>query len=385
MIKISDKKIVIVTHYLVYGAPQALREYLMTQGVGKLIFIAHPLQADGVKSYIEIIKNGAVLNKNDSKFRTKTSLLNYFLEFFLTFKWFFSQKGKFDLWVGVDSLNAFSGIVFRKLGKVGKVIYYTIDYVPDRFYNKVLNNFYHWLDKFCVKHADETWNVSYRIAEGREKTRGLKQSIYNKQKVVPIGVWFDRVKRLPFEKIKKHQLFFVGNLSETQGVQMVLEAMPEIIKEIPDFHFLIVGGGVYENALKNKAKELNLENHIIFVGWIKDRKKLDDIMADSAIAIAMYVKAKDCLSYYADPTKLKDYLSAGLPILLTDVPHNAYDIEKNKCGIIINYDKDSICQAVVSLMKDEKKLKECRENAISYIKQFDWSLIFEHNLKRILL
>lgn len=382
---IFNKKIVIATHYLVYGAPQALREYLMMQRVGKLIFIAHPLQIDGTKSYIEIIKDGVVLNKKDSKFRTKIFLLNYFSEVFLTLKWFFLQKEKFDLWIGVDLLNTFSGIILRKLGKVGKVIYYTIDYVPERFSNKVLNNIYHWLDKFCLRNADETWNVSYRITEGREKIRGLKQSIYNKQKVVPIGVWFNMAKRLPFEKIKKHQLFFVGNLSETQGVQMVLEAMPEIIKEIPDFHFLIVGGGDYGNVLKSKTKELNLENHTTFTGWIKDRKKLDEIIADSALAIAMYVKIKDCISYYADPTKLKDYLSAGLPVLLTDVPHNAYDIEKNKCGVIINYDKDSIRQTVVGLMKDEKKLKEYRENAVNYVKQFDWSLIFEPNLERVLL
>ncbi|KKQ53549.1 MAG: hypothetical protein US70_C0002G0037 [Parcubacteria group bacterium GW2011_GWD2_38_11] len=377
---ISKSRIVIATHYLVYGAPQALREYLIDQKINRLLFIAHPLQIDQTKSYCEKIKNGEIICKNETKIRSRRQIANYFLEIFLSIKWFLSEKEKFDMWIGVDPLNALIGIFIKKIKRVNRVVYYTIDYVPQRFTNKTLNNFYHWIDKFCVKNADEVWNVSCRIAEGRENVRGLKMDLYCNQKVVPIGVWFDRVKKLPFEQIKKHQLLFVGNLLEKQGVQLVLDAMPDIIKEIPDFHFLIVGGGEYEDILKNKVAELRLENSVTFAGWIKERKELDQIMADSALAIAMYDSKKDNFTYYADPTKLKDYLSAGLPILLTDLPHNAKEIENNKCGKIIFYDKDQISQSVIQLMKDENNLKEYRMNATAYIKKFDWSIIFKNNL-----
>ena len=40
---IFNKKIIIGTHYLVYGAPQALREYLIKHRIKKLFFIAYPL------------------------------------------------------------------------------------------------------------------------------------------------------------------------------------------------------------------------------------------------------------------------------------------------------------------------------------------------------
>jgi len=381
--EIKDKKIIIATHYLVYGAPQALREYLIQEKTAKLVFIAHPLQINETKSYREIIEKGVVVKKDESGLRTKTEVLNYFLEFFLTCRWVFREKEKYDLWVGVDSLNALAGIFFRCIGKVKKVAFYTIDYVPERFGNKWLNDLYHWIDKFCVAHADEVWNVSYRIAEGREKVRGLSREKYSNQKIVPIGIWFERIKRLPFSEIKKHQLLFVGNLLEKQGVQLVLRAVPEIIETIPDFHFLIVGGGEYEEQLKNKVRELKLEPHVTFTGWIKEREKLDQMMADSAISIAMYDKEKDTFTYYADPTKLKDYLSAGLPILLTDVPHNAKEIEENGCGKIIDYDKNQIAAAVSALMRDEETLRQYRENALTYIKQFNWDVIFKKNLERI--
>lgn len=344
-----NKNVIIATHSLVYGAPQALRDYLKIKKIDTL-FIDHPLFGNPIS--------------------WGWGLLDAF--------W---QVGRYkktiDLYIGVDSLNAIVGIILKKIGKVKKIVYYTIDYVPQRFTNPILNSIYHFLDKLCLIYADETWNVSPRISEAREKYKGLKQSIYNKQKVVPIGIWYDKVKRLPFSKIKKHQLFFLGHLLESAGVQVVLKAMPRIIKTIPDFHFLIVGGGNYEQTLKEMARRLKLEKHVTFTGWIKDRNRLDRIMADSAIAVALYDKKTSKTTYYSDPTKLKDYLSAGLPIVLTDLPHNAYEIVHHKCGIIVDYDVGEIAQAVLSLMKDERKLKQFRMNALTYIKNYDWSLIFK--------
>lgn len=374
------KNVVIATHYMVYGAPQALREYFIIQKIPYLLFIAHPLKLDGSRSFVEKIVKGKQLNQSELPLRTGVGVINYFLDIFFSFLWTLIDPHHFSLYIGVDPLNALAGLVLKKLGKVDKVIFYTIDFSPMRFENKWLNDLYHGLDKFCLTHADETWNVSDRIAEGREKVRGLKRTTYTTQKIVPIGIWYDRVKRMPFAQIKKHQLLFVGNLLEKQGVQLVLDAMPAIIKQIPDFHFMIVGGGEYEDVLRKKVKQMKLDTHVTFTGWIRDREELDTMMADSAIAIAMYDKKLDTFTYYADPTKLKDYLSAGLPILLTDVPHNAEEIEKAGCGTIINYDKDEIAQQVIRLMKDSQDLKRSRENALKYIKKFEWSTIFDKAL-----
>jgi len=380
---ISKAKIFIFTHSLVYGAPQALRDYLIGKEVELLIFISHPLQTRGTNSSFEIIKRGKKIKTGMSRLRTGLPIANYFIEVALNIYWGMTKIKKVDLLVGVDPLNCLSGVILKKMGLVKKLIYYSIDFVPKRFTNPVLNYIYHQIDKICLSSSDETWNVSPRIAEGREKISGLKKAKYKNQKVVPIGVWTKKVKRLPFSKIKKHQLIFVGNLLEKQGVQIVLDAMSKIIKEIPDFHFLIVGGGEYESTLRQKVQKLHLNNSVTFTGWIKDRSKLDTIMSDSALAIAMYDKKKDTFTYYADPTKLKDYLSAGLPILLTDVPHNSQEINDMKCGMIIKYDEQSISKAVVSIMKDEKTLINYRKNATHYIKLFDWNNIFDKIFRNI--
>lgn len=380
---ISKTRAVIATHFLVYGAPQALREYFLTNGIKELFVISHPLKIDGSRSSIEICDNKKTCRTETAYMRSKFNLLNYILEPTLSLYWFIKFIRKSDLYVGVDPLNCLLGVLLKRMRAIDKLIYYTIDYVPQRFSNKLLNRIYHKVDEICLSNSDETWNVSPRIAEGRERYGRLSVKRYKNQKVVPIGVWMNRVRRLPYEKIKKHQLLFVGNLLEKQGVQIVLEAIPDIVKQIPDFHFLIVGGGDYESTLRDKVERLKIKKYVTFTGWIKDRSKLDEIMADSALAIAMYDRDKDTFTYYADPTKLKDYLSAGLPILLTDVPFNAHDIEKHKCGVIIEYNKKTIVKSITSMLSNEKRLIQYRDNAIQYISEYDWGSIFSEAIKTI--
>jgi len=296
--------------------------------------------------------------------------------------WVVGSREKFDLFVGVDNLNTLAGLILKHFGRVRKVIYYTIDYSPIRFKNKLLNYIYHKIDSLCVRYADIVWNVSPRIAKGRKKLFGI--NYYDKQKLVPIGVWTKKIKHIPFGQVKKHQMLFLGNLIEKQGVQIVLYAIPDILKKIPDFHFLIIGGGEYKKELERIVDRLKIKNYVTFTGWIKDREGLDKMLSESACAIAPYNPDKADFTYYADPTKIKDYLSAGLPVILTDTSHNAREMEQEKCGVLINYHKEDIIKAVIDLMRNNNKLKLYRDNSIKYIRQYNWNLIFTYNLKDVL-
>lgn len=386
MTSLKDKKIIIATHYLLYGAAQAFRDYLNSKKINTLLYIALPLVTQRNAYFISYEKGKQMSEKIINRGKA-IPVFDYFIDFLQTV-WFVSVqqphtnpllKGEGTVYIGVDGLNCLAGLLLKKFGKVKKVIFYSIDFVPIRFPNKLLNAIYHNIEIFCVKHADECWNVSPRIAEGRETFLHLSQKEYA-QKVVPIGIWNKDIKKRPFHQIKKHQVLFIGHLLEKQGVQMVLEAIPLIIKKVPDFTFIIVGGGEYEERLKQLVATLHIAKYVEFTGWIKDRKKIDEMMSKSAIAVATYKPEKEKLynfTYYADPTKLKDYLGAGLPIVLTDISYNAQEIAEKKCGILVEYTKSDIAKAIITLLQEETQLKKYRKNALEYAQSFDWEKIFD--------
>ena len=104
---ISEKKFAISTHYLIYGAPQALRDYLIQNKAGELLYISIPLFADGNRIYFEKIKKGRPVEKRESRLRTRFVLVNYLIGFFFTLKKCIESGKKIDVFIGVDNLNAF--------------------------------------------------------------------------------------------------------------------------------------------------------------------------------------------------------------------------------------------------------------------------------------
>jgi phosphatidyl-myo-inositol dimannoside synthase len=66
----------------------------------------------------------------------------------------------------------------------------------------------------------------------------------------------------------KKILLTVGRLVERKGIDMTLRALPSILERVPDAHYLIVGTGEYEPALRALVDELQLGAHVTFTGRV---------------------------------------------------------------------------------------------------------------------
>lgn len=384
---LANKRIIVATHVYTDGPAQALRDYLKKNKTAKLLFIGHPLFFNPMlkDSGYEFYEDGQMKKASYPEIKRLPAIFSYFRSFILNIIWSIKFSRKWDLYVGSNNLNALSGIILKWLGAVNKTVYYVVDYTPQRFNNKLVNSIYHVNDRFCVKNCDETWNLSNRMEEARKEYFGF----YNfKQRTVPMGIWLDRIKQPEFREIEKHNLVFMGHILKKQGIQHVLEAIPAIIKEIPDFKFTVIGTGDYLEALRQQAKYLDIADRVKFTGYVEKHQDIELMLAKCAVAILMYEKYLDnghlSWAHFADSGKIKSYLACGLPIILNDVPPNALELKKRQCAVIVSPDKETIAQTVIRMMKDEEILMRYRKNAINYSREFDWNLIFKNNLERIL-
>lgn len=383
----SGKKIALSTHYLIYSASQALRDYLRNEG-SSLVYISHPLPGlnPDMKehSYCEFSKGKRITHKKKALFRFNLLPLTMLYEFYLSLRWLIASKEKFDLYIGVDNFNALMGLILKVFGKVDKVVYYAIDYFPTRYTNKMLNNLYHYIDKICVKYSDETWNVSNKMILARKKHNKMDPKKYNRQYEVPIGIWYDSAPRKVFSKINKEKLIFVGHLVSHMGVDLVIESLPAVIKKIPNIKLEIIGGGEELENLRKLAEKLMVQKNIHFWDWVRDRNKLEEIMSDGAVGLATFnTKILDDKVKNADPGKIKDYMLLGMPVIVTGAISTAEVLSKNKCAIVISYDKKELSGAIIGLLSDDKRLKEYRNNALTYVRQFDYGNLFSENLERV--
>ena len=75
-------------------------------------------------------------------------------------------------------------------------------------------------------------------------------------------------KRIKLGLENKKIIISVGRLVHRKGQDKLIEAMPMIIKRIPNAHLLLVGEGPYREHLENLVRKLNLQENVTFAGRI---------------------------------------------------------------------------------------------------------------------
>ncbi|MFC2149404.1 glycosyltransferase [Candidatus Auribacterota bacterium] len=376
------KETAIVGHVTeVYGPVQALKNYLERKK-RDFLFVAVPFSYTTLeRAYAEHYRSGEISKEipgprnPDIK---KLYIPYYFRSALFTFFQVAGRKKKVGLYVGIDNLNAFIGLVLKKLGYVDEVAYYVIDYTKNRFILSFFNKIYHAVDRICVKHADYIWNISDRIADVR-KEQGVPP---NKNLVVNVGVELEKIRHCPDPEKDKNILAAVSHLTESKGIQLVIDTIAEVKEKVPAAKLHIIGTGPYESELKRMVKDKKVEDCVSFLGPM-DHNTLFSYLPKCGIALATYTEDPDSITYYADPTKPKEYLACGLPIIITKVPWIAEEVEKRPMGVAIRYNKAELKDAIVKLMGDTAFYDECRKKALEFTSGLSWDGIYDKTFSKM--
>lgn len=374
----NERNVVVVSHKVVHQPDDDLVLYLNNKKYANILHIMHSFaNAPDRKSKYVWYQHGKVIKEKETKdYRNLAEPFLYIKELYFTILWVVKSGITWDSYIGFDGLCVLFGNVLRFSHNVRKTIFWAIDFVPtDRFAFGIKNKIYQWINTNSCKNVDEMWDLSPRMAEGRKQFFGIKKSDYKKYRLVPYGLWLTRIKPVAYKDCEKQTLIFMGNLSRYQGLQLIVSALPKLLKKYPRIKLKVIGEGDYTEEVKKLSRELKVDKYCIFLGRIKDNILLEKEVAKCAISLATYLHEFDNIARYADPGKVKTYLACGVPVLTTDIPWNAKDIEKYKCGIITTESEKDIIKKIEFLL-DAKRNEIYRRNAMEYAKSFDFEMIF---------
>lgn len=107
----------------------------------------------------------------------------------------------------------------------------------------------------------------------------------------------------------------VGHLSPRKGFQRVLRVLPDLLREVPDTRFAVIGGkgGEGDNGpeLRRLATELGIAGHVIFTGPQPPERIVSWLQAAD-----LFVLASD---HEGCPNVVWEALACGLPVVATRV------------------------------------------------------------------
>jgi glycosyltransferase involved in cell wall biosynthesis len=234
------------------------------------------------------------------------------------------------------------------------------------------------IDKICIKYSDYVWFMNNRQFEIR-KERGYFDKMANNFCVVPSGVDEASIFSYPLKDIDVFSLVLLGVIGKAQGIDLVVESMPDIIENIPDFKLKIIGSGPYEKELKDKVKVMGLEGNVVFYGFVTSEEETRNIIGRSGAGVALYVPDPYACTRYADSGKAKVYLSCGVPVIITNVPYTALEIDQFKAGVMINYTRKEFVRAVFEILNQgTETLFEFKSNAVRLAKQYSTKVLMSN-------
>ena len=123
---------------------------------------------------------------------------------------------------------------------------------------------------------------------------------------------------------------YVGGIQMGRGIQTVLDAIPEILKEIPDFLFVVVGDGYASDYFRDLIKKRQLDDYVYWAGWIEHERIYSYIRA-CKIGIIPHLVTDHVNTTV--PNKIFDYMAQGLPVLATDAAPMKRILDQEGCGI----------------------------------------------------
>lgn len=227
------------------------------------------------------------------------------------------------------------------------------DYRDDYRGNKYKTLVYSNINRMVLKSFDYYVTVSQSFKD-MLKSRGFEG---NKIFVVYNGIDFDRtVTAMSREKILEkyelddvsHYVSIIGRFHKVKGHRVFLEACADVVKEVKDVRFILVGDGELREELEKYAGELGLKEHVKFAGWQ---------VPDEFI----YISDFTVMASYTESFPLVILESAFYKktVISTDVGGVSKLVEDGVNGYLVNPgDSLAMAQRILELLLDEDGTKE---------------------------
>jgi glycosyltransferase involved in cell wall biosynthesis len=152
---------------------------------------------------------------------------------------------------------------------------------------------------------------------------------------------------------------YIGGFTPQRGIETAIEAMPELLRSIPDAKLLLVGDGDddYVSSLRGLCSELGVSDSVEFTGWV-DFELIRSYYSASDVTLIPYPSHP--ASDYALPNKLFQAMAFETPVIVNNLPTMSRIVHETGAGVVFG-DNRTLHEALSKLWDDEERRQEMGE------------------------
>ncbi len=211
--------------------------------------------------------------------------------------------------------------------------------------------------------------LSARIAVSEMARETLTEHLETNAIVIPNGInhqFFSDAKANP--EWVGSSIGFVGRFDEPRkGLDVLIKALPEIIKNNPELRIMVAGPGESEDVLK--GVDQSIRNRFYFLGRVSDVDK------------ARLLKSVDL---YVGPNTggesfgiiLAEAMAAGTAVVASDIPAFRATLNNGNAGaLFINEDSADLARVANNLLLNKELNQKLGKSGQEWSKRYDWTIV----------
>ena len=162
-------------------------------------------------------------------------------------------------------------------------------------------------------------------------------------------------------------LLSVGELIPRKNHEVVIRALSVLkrLDKLNHIEYVICGRGAYEADLRKLAEELDVADHVHFLGYRNDISEICNC-AD----LFVFMSHQEGL-----PVALMEAMACGLPAVCSNIRGNTDLIEDGVTGLLANNTPEEVAQSISKMKSDTALRNRVASAALQKIKQFDLSSV----------
>jgi len=195
----------------------------------------------------------------------------------------------------------------------------------------------------------------------------------DRDKIVHNGTDISKFKPFPEkEKLREKHKYpkgqfivgYIGTLDFHKKVDLLLRSLQRVNEK--GIILVIIGNGPAMSALKAMSKSLNIEDKVIFKGWV-DHNLMNEHL--NCFDLAIHHHANE----YMSPLKIFEYLATGLPVIAPNIPAVREILQDGVEVVLTQPTVESITDNILSMYYDEGKRRLLASNGAKKIREnFTW-------------
>jgi phosphatidylinositol alpha-mannosyltransferase len=216
------------------------------------------------------------------------------------------------------------------------------------------------------------------IAVSTPVIEAMSRYLHADWEIIPNGVnttFFQPNGRRPIDALRRGpRLLFLGRLEPRNGLNVLLEAMPQILRRFPNAVLTVAGDGPWRGYYERRARALGLggDGRVRFVGRVFHERPLLYAAAD------LYLCPTTRASF---GVTLLESMACGTPMVLADNVGFRSVVREGREAVFLTDQRPAVwADAVVGLVADVERRTAMARAGIDRASEFAWPLVARREL-----